>query len=213
MHGSPHEEDALVSYLTLRRAVGAMGVLLPPVLALGCILMGWCRGLEPSISAYYGTGMRDVMVGTLFAIGWFLFAYRGYDRRDDLAGNLACGFAIAVALFPTTSDTSAIRTVHWLAATGLFLVLAYFSLVLFTKTDPAQPPTPRKRLRNRIYKACGVIMLACIALIALYALLPGAAGLASLQPVFWLESAALWAFGVSWFVKGETVFTDHATAH
>jgi hypothetical protein len=28
------------------------------------------------------------------------------------------------------------------------------------------------------------------------------------SPVFWLETVALWAFGVSWFVKGETVFTD-----
>jgi hypothetical protein len=26
--------------------------------------------------------------------------------------------------------------------------------------------------------------------------------------VFWLESVALWAFGISWFIKGDTLFTD-----
>jgi hypothetical protein len=26
--------------------------------------------------------------------------------------------------------------------------------------------------------------------------------------VFWLESSALWAFGFSWFVKGETLWQD-----
>jgi hypothetical protein len=28
------------------------------------------------------------------------------------------------------------------------------------------------------------------------------------RPVFWLESIALWAFGISWLVKGETILKD-----
>lgn len=39
------------------------------------------------------TGMRDVFVGALCAIAVFLRSYRGYDRRDHIAGNLACVFA------------------------------------------------------------------------------------------------------------------------
>jgi hypothetical protein len=30
----------------------------------------------------------------------------------------------------------------------------------------------------------------------------------SLKPVFWLESIAVVAFGISWLVKGEAIFKD-----
>ena len=213
MTNSNHDgEDALVSYLTLRRVVGVLGILLPVLLAVGCFVLGSCTELERSISHYYGTGMRDVLVGVLFAIAWFLFAYRGYDRKDDIAGDLACIFALAVALFPTTSDSAVIRTVHVLAAAALFLTLSYFSLFLFTKTGPDAAPTPEKQIRNRIYVGCGVIMLACIALIPLYYAFLEDTGLAALKPVFWLEALALWAFGTSWLIKGETLWKDRPAA-
>ncbi|MBO6576877.1 MAG: hypothetical protein JJ896_16095 [Rhodothermales bacterium] len=198
----------LVSFLTLRRVVGALGVLLPIVLVLGSNALDPQPGLQESISDYYGTAMRDVFVGVLFAIGWFLFSYRGYDVRDDLAGDLACLFAMGVALFPTTSADPAIRNVHFASAALLFLVLAYFSLYLFTKSRVGTPMTREKRLRNRVYRICGVLMLLCIALIAVYKWGFEDTALAHWKPVFWLESIALWAFGWSWFVKGETVLTD-----
>lgn len=198
----------LVSYLTLRRVVGSLGVLLPVLVAVGCFVLGSCTELLDSISAYYGTEMRDVFVGVLFVIGWFLFSYRGYERKDDLAGDLACVFALGVALFPTTSDNELIRTLHFVSATLMFLALAYFSLFLFTKSKPGGTPTPEKRIRNKIYVACGVIMLACIALIGLYHALLQDTGIAGIKPVFWLEAMALWAFGTSWFIKGETLWKD-----
>ena len=198
----------LVSYLTLRRLVGMLGVLLPILLALGCLAFGWCTTLQDSISDYYGTRMRNVLVGVLFTIGWFLFSYRGYQRRDDVAGDLACVFAMGVALFPTTSADGVVRAIHLSSAAALFLVLAYFSLFLFTKTKKDATPTRQKRIRNRVYRTCGVVMLACIALIALYSTMLQGTGVARLRPVFWLETLALWAFGVSWFVKGDTLWKD-----
>ena len=48
----------------------------------------------------------------------------------------------------------------------------------------------------------------CLALIGLYYLLGKPASVASSKPVFWLESIMLWAFGWSWFVKGETLWRD-----
>ena len=65
-----------------------------------------------------------------------------------------------------------------------------------------------KRARNEVYRLCGVLMLACIGLIGVYKLGLDESPLQHLKPVFWLESLALWAFGVSWFVKGETILTD-----
>ena len=192
----------LVSYLTLRKVVGVLGVLLPFL----CLAFGLYHGLEDSISDYYGTRVRDLFVGILFAIAWFLFTYKGYERKDDLAGDLACIFALGVALFPTTSPELWVRAVHFLCAAALLLVLSYFSLRLFTKTGGS--PTPQKLQRNRVYRVCGWIMLACIASILVYYLFLEESALAAWKPVFWLESFALWAFGVSWSIKGEMLLED-----
>ncbi len=197
----------IVSYRTLRRVVGLLGVALPVVLALWGFALCRCLQLQPSISDYYGLRTRDVLVGTLFTIAWFLFTYRGYDRKDDIAGNLACVFALCVALFPS-SGTSWERAVHFGAALAFFLVLSYFSLFLFTKSQGVR--TPQKRIRDGIYRTCGVAILVCLVLIGFYYL--GAQhpppAVSVWQPVFWLESVALWAFGISWFIKGDTLFTD-----
>ena len=204
MSHEPHQRE-LVSYRTLRRVVGVLGVALPIVLMLwGFALLGRVEIL-PSISDYYSLRTRDAFVGILFAIGWFLFSYRGHERKDDIAGDLACLFALAVAVFPN-SGAGWEKVVHFGSAMLLFLVLAYFSIFLFTKSGGS--PTPRKLTRNRVYRACGIVMVACIALIGIYTLLLKCTSLSDLHPVFWLESIALWAFGISWFVKGETLWCD-----
>ena len=33
----------------------------------------------------------------------------------------------------------------------------------------------------------------------------------SLEPIFWLESVAIVAFGLSWLTKGETILKDEKT--
>ncbi|MDA2925651.1 hypothetical protein MYX78_00190 [Acidobacteria bacterium AH-259-G07] len=124
-------------------------------------------------SSYYHTGMGDVFVGTLFAMGLFLFSYRGYIRSDDIAGDLGCVFAIGAALVPTTPDNPApgdvplIGYLHVAFAALLFLTLIYFSLFLFTKTDPNRPATRRKLQRNWVYRASGYLMSLCIVLIVI----------------------------------------------
>ena len=195
----------LVSYLTLRRVVGVLGVSMPIVVAVWGLVLPLPHRLLDTISDYYGFRTRDVFVGVLFTIAWFLFTYRGYDRRDNIAGNFACVFALGVALFPDNGPGMD-PVIHYLSAAALFLVLAYFSLALFTKTGGN--PTPKKLVRNRVYRVCGIVMLACIALMGLYNLVGKPAVLAGLKPVFWLETFALWAFGFSWFVKGETLWKD-----
>ncbi len=201
------DEHPRAAYRTLRRVVGVLGVLLPVVLAVGNLFFESPARLLDSISAYYGTMMRDVLVGVLFAVGWFLFAYHPYGREDDVAGYLGCAFALGVALFPTTSPHPAVRIVHGASAFALFLVLAYFSLVLFRRSDKKKLPDP-KRKRNIVYTTCGITILACIALIAVDKLLLAGTFVDAANPVFWLESLALWAFGLSWFVKGETLWRD-----
>lgn len=208
-------DDSLVlSYLGLRKAVGVLGIALPFVLAFGTMLLDG-PGLQASISHYYYTGMRNVFVGTLCAIAVFMMSYR-YDSEDDIAGDIACVLSVGVALFPTTpsgtpSDMQQlIGRLHLACAAGFFLTLSYFSLVLFTRTNPTKQPTPQKVQRNRVYRVCGWIMLAAIGLIVLYSLVSREAtgSLDRLAPVFWLEAIAVVAFGVSWLTKGEAILKD-----
>ena len=205
--------DLVISYLTLRKAVGVIGTSLPFVLVIGkWLLQGW--GIQSSISAYYYTSMRDVFVGSLCAIGVFLLSYRGYEPADDLAGNLACVFAVGVALFPTSPATGAsaaqtvIGYVHLTFASAYFLTLAYFSLALFRKTNPNGRMTARKKERNVVYTVCGYTILVCIALIVFCDVFLKHTALQTIDPVFWLESAAVLAFGVSWLTKGEAILAD-----
>lgn len=222
--GRYDDKPHLRHYQTLRRIVGGLGIGLPLIVALGAWILpfGDGVGIQDSISDYYYTIMRGVFIGILFAIGVFLYSYKGYERSkdmkrfepsDSIAGNLACGFALGVALFPTTEAGAVgdwVGKVHFFSATALFLTLAYFSLRLFTKTAEGGERSPQKVIRDTVYKTSGWIILVCIGLIALYSVanVDKSSGLASLNPVFWLEALALWAFGWSWFVKGEILLGD-----
>jgi hypothetical protein len=211
----------VISYLTLRKAVGILGITFPVIVVVGSIVFGGCEGIQSSISCYYHTNMRNIFVGILCAIALFLFAYKGYDKRDDIAGDLACLFALGVTFFPTSIPESIIpcipypyenriiSSIHFISAGGFFLVIAYFSIFLFTIKD--QNPTKMKLKRNKLYRICGYIILACILLIAVYSTCQRfncCQGLQKFDPIFWLETLALWAFGISWLTKGKTIFTD-----
>lgn len=206
------DPSLVLSYLGLRRAIGIIGVGLPFALVFGkWLLQG--PGIQPSISDYYYTVMRDVFVGCLCAIGIFLMSYRGYEKADNIAGNLACAFAIGVAFFPTTPLEPTplderISYVHFSCAAAFFLTLAYFCLKLFTKTSATRAMTRRKCQRNWVYKVCGWVILACIALLALYAAFLRDSVLARFDLVFWLETTAILAFGISWLIKGEALLAD-----
>jgi hypothetical protein len=209
----PQNASLLIPYLTLRRAIGAVGISLPFALAFGKLFLQG-PGLEDTVSGYYYTVMRDVFVGSLCAIGVFLLSYRGYDARDSAAANVAFVSAVGVALFPTASGPAPpphealISKVHHGFAACLFLTLAYFSLVLFRKTNDPLGPRGRKRMRNAVYAVSGWTILACMALIVVAFQLPPASPLLALDPVFWLESAAIIAFGFSWITKGEAILKD-----
>ena len=212
---SANERSLVFSYLTLRKAIGLLGIAFPFVLSVGAVLI-FKTNIQSSISSYHYTGMRDVLAGTLWAIGFFLLSYKGYERADAVAGSLGCVFALGVTLFPTfpngvaSSSARVFGYIHLAFAALFLLTLIYFSLFLFTKTDPRKPPTREKLQRNRVYKACGYIMAICILLIAVYFRLPeaDASFLKSCHPVFWLETIAVVAFGISWLTKGEAILKD-----
>lgn len=196
------------SYLFLRRAVGLIGIALPIVLIIGNKLVGG-GDLGGSLSGYYYTDMRDVLVGSMCAAGVFLIAYYGHNVVDNLASTLAGIGAIGLALFPTTpvNPTSWDKTsgvLHLVFAGVFFLMLAYICLQLFTRNDGEQP-TGRKFQRNAVYRVCGIVIIACLVLIALSKWLGFAT---SMHLALWLECVAVWAFGIAWLVKGQTLLRN-----
>jgi len=203
----------------LRMLVGILGVALPIVLLVWKLFID--GSLPDSISASYAYRTRDALVGFLFVIGWILFAYKGYEKMDSIAGKLACIFALGVALFPCTAEGWQPK-VHYTCATCMFAILAFFSIFLFTKTRTSPEgfwPTVKsfrlraerkgetlereKRNRNKLYIACGIIILVCMVMIPIYNIFWQHTVLANIKPVFWLETFIIWAFGLAWFVKGK----------
>jgi hypothetical protein len=198
------------SYLALRRAVGWIGILLPLTLIAGDHLIFHEKQVLLDISLYYHTGMRDVFVGAVCAIALFLFYYRGYDKWDNIVGNLAGFCALGVAWFPTTAsgplDFSG--KVHFICASVFFLCLAFFSVFLFTRR--IKKPTLQKIKRNKIYVSCGIIMLVCLlAILIFFGFFEAKYTKSSF--VFWAETAALVAFGISWLTKGGSLYPDKKT--
>ncbi len=213
------EQSLIISYLTLRKAIGFLGVALPFAVSLGALIF-FQTGLQGSISGYYYTGMRNVFVGILWAIGFFLISYKGYGTYDTIAGVFGCVFAVGVTLFPTAPEDSPsareilIGHLHLTFAALFFITLICFSLFLFTKTskEKGHPITRRKRQRNVVYIICGIAMAICILLIAVFQILPADTKiqLKPYDPIFWLETVAILSFGISWLVKGETLLKDDA---
>ena len=214
----------VLSYHAQRRAVGILALSLPLLLAGGRVALALLGPghvlpqplLEHSISDYYYTSMGNVLVGILCAIAVFLISSRGYSLADEVTGYVAGVGSLGVALVPSLNPRGGPYTrmqveaghLHSAFAGMMFLALAYFCLVLFRKTSPQRKVTRRKLHRNRIYLACGLVILACDA---------GMAALAfpALALLFWndralliCETLALMAFGIAWLTKGNGILRD-----
>lgn len=216
----------LLSYLQLRRAIGWLGIALAPVLLLGFLFLSPDCPVPPSISHFFYTAMGTYFTGSLIAIALFLFFYSGPERADRMAARLAGTCSCLVAFCPTSSycsqcpscnfillqPQSYLTFLHYMAALLLFLILAFFCLFLFTRTHPNRVPTPQKIWRNRIYRICGYLILACIFLLVAIEnkWLPEIKYSVDDFPFFLLgESIALTAFGISWLIKGAVFMRDH----
>ena len=218
------EDVFLTNYMFLRKTVGWLGTSLPIILLLAnpialSIENSGCGVVLGSLSGYYYSPVRNIFVGAQCAIGLFLIAYVGYDLGDRLVTDAAGVFAVGVALFPTkptiaSPPSVACQTVAQLSTreqvvgdihvvfAGLTFVFMAWMALRFTNTDKA--PYPQKLLRNRIYLICAIVIAVCLVALVVTSLLPASVKGGFPWILLW-ESVGIFAFGVSWFVKGQTL--------
>lgn len=208
-----YQEPYLVTFNRLRKSVGFLGISFPLVLVIWALVFGQCATIQNSLSNYYYTSSGDVFVGLIFAISWFLIAYKGYDKLDNLLTSFAGSCAILVALLPTGQNMDvqcSIRdleelawrtTVHNILAILFFLTLAYISYFQFTKTSGKM--TSEKIDRNKVYRVCAIIMIVALLFIPLFSAFPIFPNV-----IFWMEWVAMAAFGISWLTKGGFILAD-----
>ena len=96
---------------------------------------------------------------------------------------------------------------HIYPVVAFFLLISYLTLFRFTKPAPDGNRDPnRKKWRNWIYIACGIVMLASLGFIVLLKWLsPGTS-------IFLPETVAIVAFGIAWLTKGHAIMGDRNPA-
>lgn len=208
----------VVSYVGVRRAIGISGLFLP--LALGPVGLLFGIDIQDNMSSYYHTPLRDIFVGTLCAIGVFLYCYQGNDWVENWTANLGCVTALGVALFPLDANSdplyqrSMIGYLHSASGGAFFLTLAFYSLFHFPSSRSANTEQePHAAQRDFVYRASGVVILLSMMAMGTYLfLIPLDWKIVCnrFNVLFWLEWIAIWAFAAAWLIKGRTILTDLA---
>ena len=155
-----------------------------------------------------------------------MFCYNGHEIRkgergpsDKTLTSLAGLFALGIIVFPTGSDVCIkdnMRTflssgntgnIHMGMAALFFVSLSTMSMVNFRRTGDRV--SFGKKKNHNLFLLCGIAILVCISLIAIYSIWirrMNIQWLNDIHPVFCLEAIALFFFGLSWLVKGQTDF-------
>lgn len=209
MPGENHAAlDFRKSFLATRLVVGIIGVLLPVVVVTGDAMVFDQPWFRPSISDYYNSGMRDWLVGSLWAIGAGLLVYMATkaNRWDTWISIVAGLAAIAVAELPTNVIGVLPTPLNW-----LHLVLAVVLLVLlgvicfrFGRRDRVRPEWTERRQKGwqRVHVSCALVIWSSILIVVVSV----ATGILDRHSPLVFEAVAVLAFGLSWFFKGSELF-------
>lgn len=190
----------MINAKRLRCFVGILAIALPWIVAL--LLWRFPASIS---STYYTYEAGPVFMIILGLASGLLMYYDGYDKTDDILNTIAGIFGLCICLFPCTPEILDLANVgtfqipvvissciHNIMAVSFFALLAYISFFQFTKTIGNM--TKQKKIRNIIYRVCGVGMLASFLIL----LLP------SFYIQVWLtETLALFFFGISWLTKAD----------
>ena len=199
----------VINHKSMRQIIGLIAIQMPIVVVL---LSG--RPELSSISISYWTDSRDIFVGSLIAVAFFLSAYNGTGtcRKDTefWLSKVACVSAIFVALFPTTDfdkcpDCAPAWTIY--LSDLIFLkphqvhhvtsILLFICLILLMSFFSLRAKNKGAISRAKIYFGLSLGMLLGMPIVFVTGKITGL-----FEPVFWVEFVGLWLFGVGWFIAG-----------
>ena len=236
------EKNLVMSYHRMRRWVGYLGLSLPFALFIGDWvfhnlkidqndnLMEMCdenyassNHFRDSISEYFYTPMGELFVGTLCAVAFFLFLYKGYENKegeympsDSFMTNFAGICALSVAIFPMDLDEclndnfrtfvshKPVGIIHYVSALLFFISLGIMCLVNFRRAETVD--NFGKMPSHNFYKWCGIGIFASLIAILLFKIIPFLNDWAThidFEFLFWFETTSLLFFGASWLKKGQ----------
>lgn len=184
---------------------------------LGTVFVGSLVFIGAFLISYRGANRGENILATLAGIGSILIAIfptSGTGCGDQIIqARLFASVSSPDPAMPSAPlngkffDLFALsHTLHLVSAALVFLFLAWYCLVVFTRPVPGVSTdlesghlTPVKKWRNGIYYFCGGIIV--LAILAMF-FFRNAEWWDLYKGTLIAETAALWAFGVSWIVKG-----------
>lgn len=205
-----------IDTIRLRLMCGWLGLLLPwAVLALyiihGCAPEG--HTFPDSISStFYVQCTVAVFMIILGSASILLMCYRGYNKWDDLLNTITGIAGLCICIFPCYDKFFKLNypeefaqgvgtfqlpmklsgTIHNVSAAVFFILLAFNVIFLFTKSKGEM--TKNKKIRNIIYRVCGVGMLSAMVCLFIFN---------SWATVWWIEAVALMFFGIAFLTKAD----------
>lgn len=199
-----------IDTIRLRKTVGWLGMLLAIIVLVLCLIFQCVPGhiFPDSISqTYYFEPTITPFMGILIAASILLMCYRGYEKIDDIINTLTGIAGLCICLFPCTVSAvldadglvgtfqipvAISGAIHNISAAVFFGLLAYNVLFLFTKSSGEM--TKNKRIRNIVYRVCGIGMI--ISMICLFIFSGWAV-------TWWVEAFALGFFGIAFLTKAD----------
>jgi hypothetical protein len=198
------------------------------IIAFAFPLLLWVWGrwyglhLQGSMSAYYWASIqgdppvRIWFVGIIFALGSFLFLYKGYTISEDLVLDGAAVLLILVALFPMSwkcgSELGYCQRpyLHSGFATAFFACIVYVAVFESGKTlDETVGEGPLRQIYRIAYWVTRASLV----------IFPVAAIISHLLTRNWdtltfsLELAGIWAFAAFWLVKSFELWQAEKPVH
>lgn len=219
---SPHD----LGYLTLRKIIGFLGILLP----IGCVL--FTNKSLPSISHYYYSDISVLFTGTLFVLGLFLLVTKGYSRDgewlSDWTINSVAGICIIIVAFVPTDFIEDVNygmepmpvisyegsfwpNLHFGSAVIFFLLMGSMFAFKFTRTEKGEDgkrirATGSKWWMNLGYRICGYLIFSLLLIGGILFLFEGEETYTLPDRfVYWLEVFMLIPFAIAWFIKGQAL--------
>lgn len=200
-----------------RLVIGFIALLLPVLTSIFAT-----EDLKSISAAYLEHGIAsDIFVGFLFAIAALLLSYNGKTICELVLSKVAAIAAIGVAVVPckceqpickVNGDTAfnIFDNLHGAYALIMFLILAYFCYAFYqsakNKVAKNKENKHSAKLRMRIYATSGCLILLSITTLLIDMLTECPTfQLMEERLVFYLETLALIAFGISWLTASLTV--------